>query len=273
MKNRLIPCLAMLACVGLCACGRDAEVKPQAAKVELRVFAAGSMTEAINQLAAMYSKANPGIAIVPTFDSPGTLKTQIQEGARCDIFISAAQKQMDQLDGACKGDNQKNPEGLDFIDSKTRVNILQNKVVLVVPSGNPARIEAFRDISKARLMAIGNSDVPIGGYSLEILKNIGLDIKDLEKAGKVSYGSNVKEVVTHVVEGTVDCGIVFLTDASSAGLTVVDTAKPGMCQPVVYPAAVLKNSPNPKAAKAFLDYLGTPEAWTVFARVGFTRPQ
>ncbi|MGL4368445.1 MAG: molybdate ABC transporter substrate-binding protein, partial [Spirochaetota bacterium] len=182
-------------------------------------------------------------------------------------------KQMNQLDGACKGDPQKNPEGLDFINSKTRMNILENRVVLVVPKGNPAGIRSFKEISKARLIAIGNSDVPVGSYSLEILKNMSIDIKALEKAGKVSYGSNVKEVTTHVSEGTFDCGIVYLTDAYAAGLTVVDTATPSICKPVVYPAAVLKNSRNAAAAKAFLEYLRSAEAMAVFSKAGFTRAQ
>ena len=267
-KFRLLGCTVVVA---LLLAGVSGVQAAPANKTELRVFAAASMTETLNQVIKLYARVAPNVTIVPTYDSSGTLKTQIQEGAPCDLFISAAQKQMNQLDGACKGDTQKNPEALDLIDSKTRVSILENKVVLVVPSGNPARIRSFKDIPKTRLMALGNSDVPVGSYSLEVLKFLGIDIKALEKAGKVTYGSNVKEVTTQVSEGVVDCGIVYATDAFSAKLTVVDTATPKMCKPVVYPAAVLKNSRSPKAAKAFLDYLGSKEATAVFKRVGFTK--
>ncbi len=195
------------------------------------------------------------------------LMTQISEGADCDLFISAAQKQMNALD--VTQDAEKNPDKLDFIDTETRVNILENKVVLVVPEGNPANISKFADLANAKMIAIGNSDVPVGSYSLDIIKYLGLDIAALESAGKVTYGTNVKEVTTQVSEGTVDCGIVYATDAFSAGLTVVDTATKDMCKQVIYPAAVLKASKNAVAAKSFLDFLTTDDAMKVFEAVGF----
>jgi len=272
MKMRKFKGLSLALAMALVLVSFSGVQAAPANKTELRVFAAASMTETLNQVIKLYARVAPNVTIVPTFDSSGTLKTQIQEGAECDLFISAAQKQMNQLDGACKADKHKNPAGLDLIDSRSRVNILENRVVLVVPSGNPARIRSFKDIAKARLIALGNSDVPVGSYSLEIIKSLGFDIKQLEKAGKVTYGSNVKEVTTQVCEGVVDCGIVYATDAFSAKLTVVDTAKPDMCRQVVYPAAVLKSSKNAQAAKAFLDYLGSPAATAVFKRVGFSRP-
>ena len=239
--------------------------------VELTVFAAASMTETLDQVIALYKETAPNVTITPTYDSSGTLKTQIQEGADCDVFISAAQKQMNALDGSLMEDTEKNPDGLDFIDPATRVDLLENKVTLVVPEGNPAVIMSFSDISKAKLIALGNSDVPVGSYSLEILDYLGQDVKALEAAGKITYGSNVKEVATQVSEAAVDCGIIYATDAFSAGLTVVDTATPEMCKKVVYPAAVLKASKNADAAKAFLDYLQSDAAMAVFEAVGFTK--
>lgn len=251
------------------------EAAPEAAleaeSVELIVFAAASMTETLDEIIGLYKEAAPNITVTPSYDSSGTLKTQIAEGADCDIFISAAQKQMNALDGTLKDDAEKNPDGLDLIDSATRVNLLENNVVLVVPKGNPAEIMSFSDILNAKLIALGNSDVPVGSYSLEILDFLGLDVKALEAAGKITYGSNVKEVTTQVSEAAVDCGIIYATDAFSEGLTVVDTATKDMCRRVIYPAAVLKASQNAAAAKAFLEYLQGDEAMTVFESVGFAR--
>lgn len=286
MKKAFSLILALAMALTLTACGSTGTASSSAAKssasassaasssaepVKLTVFAAASMTETLNQIIDMYKTVAPNVTISPTYDSSGTLQDQIEQGADCDLFISAAQKQMDALDGSLKSDPEKNPKGQDFIDTNTRVNILENKVVLVVPKGNPSGIQSFQDIAtKAKLIALGNSSVPVGSYSLEVLSSLGLDVKALEKAGKITYGSNVKEVTTQVSEGTVDCGIVYATDAYSAGLTVVDTATSDMCKKVLYPAAVLKGSAQPDAAKAFLDYLQTSDCSAVFEKVGFT---
>ncbi|PKM73952.1 MAG: molybdate ABC transporter substrate-binding protein [Firmicutes bacterium HGW-Firmicutes-16] len=279
MKKLLALALAIVMSLSLAACGKTPvepsdspvaeSVQPSAEPVELTVFAAASMTETLTEVIELYKSVAPNVIITPTYDSSGTLMTQISEGAECDLFISAAQKQMNALDVTQGAD--KNPDKLDFIDSTTRVNILENKVVLVVPNGNPANITKFADLANAKMIAIGNSDVPVGSYSLEILKYLDLDIAALESAGKVTYGTNVKEVTTQVAEGIVDCGIVYATDANVAGLTVVDTATTEMCKQVVYPAAVLKASKNPEAAKAFLDFLKTDEAMAIFEKVGFTK--
>ena len=116
---------------------------------------------------------------------------------------------MNQIDIEAPAD--KNPDGHDFVLKGSRFDLLENKVCLVVPDGNPAGIESFDDLQDAGLIAIGNSDVPVGSYSLEVLQYLGLDVTELEAAGKITYGSNVKEVVTQVSEGTVDCGIVYAT--------------------------------------------------------------
>jgi molybdate transport system substrate-binding protein len=246
-----------------------AEEETDAEPVELVIFAAASMTETLDQLIEMYKDLAPNVTIVATYDSSGTLKTQIEEGAYCDLFISAAQKQMNQLDASKDADS--NPDGLDFVLQGTRVNLLENKVVLAVPEDNAAGIESFADLAtdKLSLLCIGNEDVPVGSYSLEILEYLGLDVTAMESAGTVTYGSNVKEVTTQVSEGTVDAGIIYATDAFSAGLTVVDQATSDMCKQVIYPAAVLNISENADAAQAFLDFLQTDEAMAVFESVGF----
>ena len=249
------------------------EPAPAPEEVELVVFAAASMTETMTEIKAMYEAANPGVTITYNFDSSGTLKTQIQEGAECDLFISAAPKQMNALDVSC--DAEKNPDGLDFVLQGSRVNLLENKVALVVPEGNPKGVESFDqliELLKAGdvLFAMGNSDVPVGQYTQKILAYYELSEEELAKAGVITYGSNVKEVTTQVSEASVDCGVVYATDAFSAGLTIVDTATKDMCGQVIYPAAVLNVSEHPEAAQAFLDYLTGPEATAVFEGVGFS---
>ena len=248
------------------------ETVPEAEPVELIVFAAASMTETMNQIAEMYKTVAPNVTLTYNFDSSGTLKTQIQEGAECDLFISAGQKQMNQLD--ITADPEVNTDKLDFVLEGTRVNLLENRVTLCVPEGNPKDIKGFDDLADklkegSVLMAMGNSDVPVGQYTQKILAFYGLDEEKLAKDGVITYGTNVKEVTTQVTEASVDCGVVYCTDAFSAGLTPVDYATKEMCGQVIYPAAVLNVSGNQEAAKEFLAYLRTDEAMKVFEAVGF----
>ena len=268
MKKIMMMVLALVLAVSVCA-GAAAETL----KTELTVFAAASLTESLTEIKAKYEEANPDVTLVFNFDSSGTLKTQIQEGAVCDVFISAGQKQMNQLD--ITKDEEKNPERLDFVKDGSRINLLENKVALVTPADNPKGIKTFDQLAELLkdgelLMAMGNSDVPVGQYTQKILAYYGLNEEDLAKAGKITYGSNVKEVTTQVVEGSVDCGIVYATDAFSAGLDVIDTATAEMCGQVIYPAAVMKNSAAPDAAQAFLNYLRGDEAMKVFEGIGFS---
>ena len=222
--------------------------------VELIVFAAASLTETLNAIAQDYSVENPGVTFRFNFDSSGTLKTQIQEGADCDLFLSAGQKQMNQLDITASADV--NTDGLDFVDPSTRVDLLENKVVLCVPEGSDKGIDSFDALAehlKAQdiLFCMGNSDVPVGQYTQKILAYYDLDEEALAAAGDITYGS-------------------YCTDAYSAGLTPVDEATAEMCGQVIYPAAVLKAAPNAEAAREFLAYLQTDRAATVFEGVGFT---
>lgn len=270
--------LAMTMTIGLTGCGSTStnadtgSASDSSKKTELVVFAAASMTETLNQIKSDYEAQHKNVTLTYNFDSSGTLKTQIQEGATCDVFISAAQKQMDQLDAS--KDETANPEKLDFVNSDSRIDLLENKVALVVPDSNPKNIQSFDDLkSKLEsgdvLMAMGNSDVPVGQYTQKILQYFGLDEKALADAGEITYGSNVKEVTTQVSEGSADCGIVYYTDAYSAGLQVVGEATEEMCGKTIYPAAVMKNSKHPKEAQEFLDYLHSDAATKVFEKVGF----
>ena len=264
--------VSMTAC--LTGCGRtNTNTNADASeKTELVVFAAASMTETLNQIKTDYEAQHKDITLTYNFDSSGTLKTQIQEGATCDVFISAAQKQMDQLDAS--KDNTANPEQLDFINSDSRMDLLENKVVLVVPENNPENINSFDDLkskleSDDVLLAMGSSDVPVGQYTQKILQYWGLDEKALADAGEITYGSNVKEVTTQVSEGSADCGVVYYTDAYSAGLKIVGEATEEMCGKTIYPAAVMKNSEHPEQAQEFLAYLSSDAAAKVFEKVGF----
>ena len=232
--------------------------------MELIVFAAASLTETLNAIAETYSAENPGVTFSFNFDSSGTLKTQIQEGG---------QKQMNQLDSTASA--EVNAEGLDFVDAESRVDLLENKVVLCVPEGSNKGIDSFDSLAehlKAEdiLFCMGNSDVPVGQYTQKILAYYDLDEAALAAAGVITYGSNVKEVTTQVSEASVDAGVVYCTDAYSAGLTPVDEATKEMCGQVIYPAAVMKNALHAEAAKEFLAYLRTDKAATVFESVGFT---
>ena len=273
MKRTLALLLALVMLFALTATSAFAEDKAEEEPVELIVFAAASMTETLTEIKGMYEEANPGVTIIYNFDSSGTLKTQIQEGADCDVFISAGQKQMNQLD--ITADEKVNTDGLDFVLEGSRLNLLENKVTLVVPEGNPKGIESFDQLAELLkagdvFMAMGNSDVPVGQYTQKILAYYELDEEALAAAGTLTYGTNVKEVTTQVKEASVDCGVVYCTDAFSAELEVVDSATAEMCGQVIYPAAVLNVSANPEAAQAFLDYLSTEEAMAVFEGVGFS---
>lgn len=276
---KMTMCSLML--TALFGCGQasqtadGAQDTQSAQTTELTVFAAASMTETLNQIAEDYKTVDPNVSLTFSFASSGDLLSQIKEGADCDVFISAAPKQMNALDGSLKDDADKNPDGLDELLDGTRIDLLENKVVLAVPEGNPKNIVSFDKLADRLgagegFLAIGNSDVPVGQYTRKIFVHYGLDEQSLADAGVLTYGSNVKEITTQVIEGAVDCGIIYATDAYSAGLESVDEATADMCGQVIYPAAVLRNSAHPDEAKAFLDYLTGEDAGKVFESVGFT---
>ena len=287
MKRIAALSLALSLALGLSACGGGTagtadtpaagssspaaeSTAPQTEPVEVVVFAAASLEATLTEIADLYKEVAPEVTLTFSFESSGTLRTQIIEGAVCDLFISAGQSQMNDLEAG------QNETGADFVYSDTRIDFVENKVVLAVPDNNPKDIQTFSDLAtdKLSLLCIGNDDVPVGSYSLEILDTLGIDIAQLESDGKVTYASNVTEVANQVKEGAVDCGIIYATDAYTYELTVVDQATSDMCSQVIYPAAVMKSGSGEAAeaaAQAFLDYLHTDEnAIAVLEGVGFT---
>ena len=232
------------------------------AETEITVYAATSMTASLNAVKELYEAANPDVTVTINFGSSGTLLTQIQEGAACDIFISAAQKQMNTLEEA------------GMLAEGTRFDILENKLALAVPEGNPAGIESIEQVVSLLkdgdiLVAMGNSDVPCGQYTQKLYEYFGVD--EAAVADKLSYGNNVGEVAQQVVAGSVSCGFIYHTDAYSYGLEVIEEATADMVGGrVVYPAAVLAGAADADACAAFMEYLKGDEASACFAEVGFT---
>ena len=285
MKKFISLLLALAMALSLVACGnggsadtnQDAnnadDQQTPAETVELTVFAAASLTESLTAIGEKYKAENENVKINFNFDSSGKLYTQIKEGAPCDLFISAAPKQMNQLDGTLKDDADKNPDGLDMLVEGSRLDLLENKVVLAVAEGSDKGIDSFDKLAELLksggvTLAIGNEDVPVGQYTKKIFAYYEID--EAAIAANLTYGSNVKEVTTAVSEGTVDCGIIYASDAYSAGLTVAAEATADMCGQVIYPAAVLNTSTRQEAAAAFLAYLQDADASAEFEKVLFT---
>ena len=231
--------------------------------VEILVAAAASLKNAYEEeLIPMFEEQNPGVTVTGTYDSSGKRQTQIEEGLEADVFMSAATTQRDAL----------NEEGM--IASDTITNLLENKIVLIVPSSSELGLASFEDIAKAESIALGDpASVPAGQYAQEALTNLGIwdSIQD-----KVSFGTNVTEVLNQVAAASADAGIVYATDAASMAdqVTVIAEAPEGsLAEPVIYPVAVVANSAHPDEANAFVDFLKTDEAMAVFESYGFSAGQ
>jgi molybdenum ABC transporter, periplasmic molybdate-binding protein len=287
MKKKLFASVLALAMVfSMAACGTSSTPADSAAEPadssktaaepvsgDIYVSAAASMTESLDEVIALFKEANPDANVITTYDSSGTLKTQITEGADCDVFISAAQKQMNQMD-----ETSEEFEGTNYVLQGSRVDLLENTCVLVTNPNGDKNITDWQSfvtaLSSAQssddlIFAMGNADVPVGAYTSKILTALGLDEAALAAKGIISYGSNVKEVTTQVSEGSADCGIIYSTDAYSAGMEPAATADSSLAGKVIYPAAVMANTKNQEAAEAFLKFLQTDEAMACFEKVGF----
>ncbi|WBW50064.1 molybdate ABC transporter substrate-binding protein [Peptoniphilus equinus] len=223
----------------------------------LTVAAAASLTESMEAVKASYEAAHPEVNIVYNFDSSGTLRTQLESGADFDVFVSASRAHMDGL----------NDEGL--IATDTIKNMLSNEVVLAVRSDLKG-VRHFEDLlhPDVKRIGLGNSDVPVGRYAIDLLNHLGIYDRLQDK---VSWGSNAKEITQWVKEGTVDAAVLYHTDANVEDLTVVDTAgSADLTEPIVYPVAVVKTSTQADVAQAFVDYLFESQSRAVFEQFGFT---
>lgn len=225
-------------------------------KTEILIAAAASLQNALEEIKPLYEGANPGVTLTFTFGASGSLQEQIEQGAPVDVFMSAALKQMSKLE----------EEGLILDGSKKE--LLENKVVLIVPNDSKLAITSFEDITKAKMIGLGDpASVPVGQYAEEVFTSLG-NLEEVKK--KATYGKDVTEVLTWVATGNVDAGVVYATDAkSSKDVKVVAKAPEGSVSKAIYPAAVVKASKIPDAAKAFVDYLAADEAMKIFENYGF----
>jgi len=239
----------------------------QAAKLEkatVYVFIAASLKNSMTTIQEMYSKVQPNVTIVLNPDSSGTLKTQIEEGATCDIFFSAAMKQMNDL----------NTEG--YIDSTTITKVLENQVVLIKPKGGTTLVTSFDTITKAKNIALAGEDVPVGAYAREIFKSLGISNKVM--AMEINQGASVTAVLAAVTEGSNEVGVVYATDAASVAskIDIIASAPSGsLTTPVVYPVGLVKNkeasAAQTAAAKDFISYLQKEEVTSIFTGYGFSK--
>jgi molybdate transport system substrate-binding protein len=225
--------------------------------VELTISAAASLKDAMEEIKTAYAQEIPNVTIAYNFGSSGSLQQQIEHGAEVDVFVSAAEKQMDAL----------KDKGLIIED--TRKDLLENKIVLIAPKDSSS-VTAFKDLSSDKIKKIGLGEpksVPVGQYAEEILTK--LNLLDAVKS-KVIYGNDVKQVLTWVESGDADAGIVYETDAKASDkVKVVAKAPEGSHKPVYYPAAVINGSKNTNAAKDFINYLYSSKAKPTFEKYGF----
>lgn len=230
---------------------------------DLYVFIAASLSNAMEEIRADYEELHPEINILYNADSSGTLQTQIEEGAQCDLFFSAATKQMDELQ-----------EGGYLVDGTVK-NLLENKVVLIKPAGGETAVTGFENITEAANLALAGEDVPVGQYAREIFQNLGN--YDQVMAMEINEGANVTAVLAAVSEASNEVGVVYATDARSAADSVeviAETPAGSLETPVLYPAAVVKDEQGgegaEQASEEFLDYLSSREAMAVFEAYGFS---
>ncbi len=239
---------------------KNAEKSTKAESEEILIAAAASLKNAYEEdLIPMFQERYPQITVKGTYDSSGKLQTQIEEGLAADVFMSAAVKQMKALD-----------EG-GWIASETVVDLLENKIVLIVPAGQEEGITAFEEIVKADSIALGDPEsVPAGQYAREALLRLGL-WEDV--SAKASFGTNVTEVLNQVAEASADAGIVYATDAAGMAdkvSVVAQAPEVGLSDKVIYPVAVVKGTAHREAADCFVKFLTSQEAIEVFQSYGFT---
>ena len=232
-------------------------------KGEVNTFIAASLSNAMEEIQKNFNETYPDVEILYNADSSGTLQTQIEEGARCDIFFSAADKQMDALvdENLAKKD--------------TVEDILENKVVLIKPKDGETKVTGFENITDAANIALAGDSVPVGQYAREIFDNLG--ITDEVNKMEINEGKNVSEVLAAVSEGSNEIGIVYATDAASVADKVdviAEATADALKTPVLYPVGLIEDKEasedDTAAAEAFLEYIKSDDAMKVFEKYGFT---
>ena len=261
-KNNIFKIIAMVFAMVTVFAGCAGKTESDKKQVEITVLAAASLTDVCNEIEMRYEEANPHVNLIFSYGGSGALQTQIEEGVPADVFISAATKQMNAL----------NEKGLMVSDSI--VNLLENKVVLIVPADSTLDIASFDDVATDKVGMIGLGEpgsVPVGQYSEEIFTSLGT--LDVVKA-KANYGSDVRTVLSWVETSAVDCGVVYATDAYTTDkVKIVCEAQIGSHKQVIYPAGVVKASNNQEEAEAFIEYLHSEEIMTLFESYGFSKAE
>lgn len=256
MKRLLLLLCSALLLVSLTACKGEEETEEK--DIELHISAASSLREALPEIISAYNKENKNIIFVDSYDSSGTLQTQIEAGAPCDLFLSAATKQMTYLE-----DNG-------YIDKTSTKNLLKGKLVLITHVNSQLTLDSFEDLtdSSVGVIAMGDvSSVPVGQYTQEVLQNMNLweDIKE-----KINYATNVAAVLAWVESEDVDCGFVYATDAATTDkVRVIAEAPKESSREILYPAGITTNSNHKAEAEKFLEFLAGDEAQEIFIKYGF----
>lgn len=232
-------------------------------KGEVNTFIAASLSNAMEEIQKDFNETYPDVEILYNADSSGTLQTQIEEGARCDIFFSAADKQMNALVDE------------DLAKKDTVEDILENKVVLIKPKDGETKVTGFENITDAANIALAGDSVPVGQYAREIFDNLG--ITDEVNKMEINEGKNVSEVLAAVSEGSNEIGIVYATDAASVADKVdviAEAPADALKTPVLYPVGLIEDKEasedDTAAAEAFLEYIKSDDAMKVFEKYGFT---
>jgi molybdate transport system substrate-binding protein len=263
-KNLMFAATLIVSILTAAGCGQQQNINQTSsssdtARQKIIISAAASLKDVMNALADEYKKDHPNVDLTFNLGASGSLQNQIEQGAPADIFISAAQKQMNAL--ADKG----------LLADNTRQDLLINKIVLVAPKDNSTDLKDFSDITtdKVHKIAIGDpKSVPAGQYAEQIFKNLGYSDA---VTPKTVYANDVRAVLAWVENGDADCGLVYKTDAAiSDKIKIIAEAPEDSNKPIIYPVAILKSSQNIDAAKSFVDFLQTPAASAIFEKYGFT---
>ncbi len=262
-RVKLIAFILLILLLYGCAGNKATSTTNEEKETEIYVFIAASLSNAMTELADRYAKLQPYVKITYNVDSSGTLQMQIGEGAECDLFFSAAMKQMTTL----------KDEG--YVEAASIKSLLENKIVLIKPAVTKTKVTGFENLYEASSIALAGESVPVGSYTRELLQNLG--IWDKVQETEINECSNVTAVLAAVSEGSNEVGVVYETDANSMkDLVEVIAIAPedSVSSPVVYPAGLVINQEadeaQKQAAKDFLEFLTSEEAMSVFIKYGFT---